>query len=125
MSAPIGEATPPRSAMVRNTIDFGEGELVGADIGEAAGEQPSAEAAEEGAEREGGDLGAVDVDAGDRGRELVVAHGAHGAAEPLVGQAPDEIADERERHDAQAEIAVAGSEERGPCRYCRRRRDHA
>ena len=66
------------------------------------------------AEREGVDLGAIDVDAGDAGGELVVAHRPHRAAEPRVGQTPDEIADERQHRDAEGEIALATAEQRGP-----------
>ena len=96
---------------------FGEGELVGADIGEAAREQAAAETPQQRAQREGGHLGAVDVDASDAGGELVVAHRPHRAAEPGVRQTPDELADQRQHRNAKSEVDLrqANSAGRGMC----------
>ena len=45
----------------------------------------------------------------DAGGKLVIAHRAHGAAEPGIRQMPDEIADERQHRDAEGEIGLARS----------------
>ena len=86
IAEPIGEETPPSNAIVKSTIEFGEGELIGADVGKSAREQPAAEPAQQSAEREGDHLGAEDVDAVGAGGELVVADRAHRSAQPGVGR---------------------------------------
>ena len=93
---------------------LGEGELIRADIGETAREQPAGQSAQHRAEREGGNLGAEDVDADDAGGKLVVAHRAHGAPEPRIRQMPDEIADHRQHRDAEREIGLRVLEQIGP-----------
>ena len=88
-------------------------ELVGADIGKAAGEQPAGKTAEQRADRKGRDLGAEHVDAVDAGRELIVAHRAHGAAELGIRQMPDDVADDGEHRDAEGEIALRARKQLG------------
>ena len=97
---------------------LGKGELVRADIGETAGEQSAGQSAEHRAQREGGNLGAEDVDADDAGGEFVVAHRAHRAPEPGIGEMPDGIADQRQHGDAEGEIgsATTGTDRAGRCR---------
>ena len=90
---------------------FGEAELVGADVGEAAGEEAPADAAEHGTQRERRDLDAIDVDAGHAGGQFVVAHRPHGAAERRLRQAPDQVAQQGHHRDAEAEVGVRRFEE--------------
>ncbi len=92
---------------------FRERELVGADIGEPAGEQSAGEAAERRADPERVDLGAEHVDAADAGGEFIVAHRAHGPPEPGGRQVPDAIADQRQHRDAEREITLRALEQSG------------
>ena len=103
-----GDAAEQRHRQEDDRI--GEGELIGADVGKSACKKPTAEPAQQRAEREGGHLGAEDVNAGGAGGEFVVAHRTHRAPETRVGKAPDEIAGDRERGDREREISVARGE---------------
>jgi len=111
MADPTGEADAAEQRHGEEDDRFREGELVRAHVGEAAGKQAAAEAAEQRAQREGRDLGAIDVDASDARGELIVAHRAHRAAETRIRQAPDEIADDGERCDTEGEIGLLAGEQ--------------
>src|ERR1700677_3439318 len=89
---------------------MGESELIGADVGKSAGEQPAAEPGQQGAERKGDQLRAVDVDPVGAGGEFVVADRAHGSSETGVGQAPDEISGDRHDRDNKGEKRLGRSE---------------
>ncbi len=82
----------------------GEGELVGAHVGKPPGEQAATKPAKQCAKREGRHLDGKDVNAGGGRREFVVTHRPHRAAEPGVGEAPDQITGDRRDGDYEGEV---------------------
>ncbi len=94
-------------------MEFGEGELIRTDIGEATREQAAGETAEHSADRKRVNLGPEHVDAVDARCKFVVAHRTHGAADPGIRQMPDQVADDRQHRDAERQIALRGLEQLG------------
>ena len=91
---------PPSTTMARIVAEFDEGEALGADEALAHGEERAGEAAEHGAEREGGELGVGRVDAERAAGDLVLAQRLPGAPDRQAAQAQrDEIGQERQRQD--------------------------
>ena len=107
-----GDAAEQRHRQEHDRL--GERELVRADIGKAAGEQPAGQTAQHRTERKRGDLGAEHVDADDAGGEFIVAHRAHRAAKPRIRQMPDGITDQRQHGDAERQIGLRGLKQLGP-----------
>ena len=95
MTTPIWEPRPPSTTIARMMADSRKAKLSGRDEALPGGEEGAGEAAEHGADGEGGELGVGGVDAERAAGDLVLAQRLPGAADRQAAQADrDEVGDE-------------------------------